>query len=336
VYLYGGIDPVSIVKRFLEELDAILKKHKWIKEEHIEMYMMKHGLEGKRHTLQEIGNVYGITRERVRQIIERIHSRCKNQITDISVDAFLKILMMNKFNRIFVFNKKLVLLNLLKFAAELLGIYLNFIEDQILILSTLAKKEIKSISDIIPSESGQLEPGKIPMKINEIELLRGNEKERMKLSEKVYACLKEIGRPAHYSEIADKYRQLFPRENITDRKIHSVLNRNDLKDKLWVWVGTHGCYALKEWGYERPKDTVFDLAYRVVSKIYEQTKKPVKFEVAYAEALNERNPLKKATFFHACIHNYRLERVEYNKFIPIKGTKLQNKHIPKKTIYTIS
>lgn len=78
------------------------------------------------------------------------------------------------------------------------------------------------------------------------------------IRDKIYIVLGRHGKPMHFSEIAEHIKQSdFRRKNVTVQAIHNEL----IKDSRFVLVG-RGIYALGEWGYSR--GTVADVITRVL------------------------------------------------------------------------
>lgn len=138
-------------------------------------------------------------------------------------------------------------------------------------------------------------------------------KTRLTKSEKVLITLKNIGKPSHYSEVAEVYRSLFPDDIISDHSIHAILGRND---KNIVWIGIRGTYALAEWGYERPSETLFNTITKIVNNTYQKTQKPVPFRVIAAEIGKYRKVVNQASLTIASYCNKELKQVSSGYFIP--------------------
>ncbi|MEI8131490.1 MAG: sigma factor-like helix-turn-helix DNA-binding protein [Leptolinea sp.] len=66
--------------------------------------------------------------------------------------------------------------------------------------------------------------------------------EKDTVSRRVLATLRKIGSPAHFSEIAALYNELYPDRPLSEHNVHAKLGRNE-----FVRVG-RGTYGLAEWG----------------------------------------------------------------------------------------
>ncbi len=62
--------------------------------------------------------------------------------------------------------------------------------------------------------------------------------------QKVSLALRFIGRPAHHTEVAAKYKMMFPEEQTKERNIYVILGR---RRRGVVWAGIKGTYELEEW-----------------------------------------------------------------------------------------
>ena len=96
--------------------------------------------------------------------------------------------------------------------------------------------------------------------------------------EKVHLALRQIGRSAHYSEVAQVYDEMYPEDEMSKHNVHAILSRcasPELELYGIVYVGTKGTYGLKEHGYTRPGMRLFDTIAKIVKERHQTTQKPV-------------------------------------------------------------
>jgi len=132
-------------------------------------------------------------------------------------------------------------------------------------------------------------------------------------AERITFALRNLGGPAHYSEVADEYNRLFPGDPMSEHNVHAVLTRGGYHI---VWIGVKGMYALKEWGYERPAKGLFEAVAEIVSRKYGETGKPVPFEVITAEMGRYRTIVKPTSITLATCFNEAVRRADKNSFVP--------------------
>ena len=141
-------------------------------------------------------------------------------------------------------------------------------------------------------------------------------------TQRVYAALRSIGRPAHYSEVTKAYNSNFPDDQTSQRNILAMLSRcaaPDLEQYGLVWTGAKGVYALKVWGYERPSKGLFDAVTEIVNERYKETGKPVPLVVITAEVGKYRQVVPPSSLIFATHRNPNLRRVSEDTFVPEGG-----------------
>jgi hypothetical protein len=255
-----------------------------LKEREKEVILRRFGLEGReRETLQSIGNSFGITRERVRQIedaaLKKIRSKIEKhrRIFDNFLNYFKKFGDLRKEERLLEElggNEK----NELVFLLSLDRRFLRFNQNkEFYSLWTTNLNSLEKVKSLIFSICKKFEREKRLMDLNEIssefkikeKLLEGfleiskriqkNKKGLYGLREwpeinprgirdKAYLVFKELKRPLHFTEVAKMI------EGANLKSVHNEL----IKDERFVLIG-RGIYALKEWGYfpGEVKDVIF-------------------------------------------------------------------------------
>lgn len=98
------------------------------------------------------------------------------------------------------------------------------------------------------------------------------------LQARVVQALRSLGRPAHFTEIAAKYRELFSEDaERTDNSIHAFFDRFP---ETFVLVGS-GIFALTEWGYDPRINSVPTL----VEHILKQSRRPLHVDEVIEQAI---------------------------------------------------
>ena len=138
-------------------------------------------------------------------------------------------------------------------------------------------------------------------------------------AEKVYLALRNIGNPAHYSEVTETYNWLFPNDSMPERNVHAILSRcaePNLEQHGIVWIGVRGTYALKENGFERPTMGLFETVASVVEEKYQETGRPVAYATISAELGKYRQIIKQTSLTIAIGCNPRVQQVARDYFMP--------------------
>lgn len=281
------------------------------------------GIDDGSSTLEEVGKKLNLTRERIRQIE-------KSALGKLSPVSFLKIFLAE-----FVRESGRLLLEAnsfntpyAKFAGLLLGIPCNPLPGkQTLFLGLENTIDPKRFLPYVTNHPDTLIKAvweEFPF-LPEEDLkdlghaIRQQILRKAQSSERVYVALKQIGQPAHFTDIADIHNELFPEKEMSYKNIHGVLSAcsvsNDNKHGI-VWIGMKGTYALEEWGYSKPELDLFETVYRIVDQLYEKTGKPVSHTSILAEIGRYRKTVNPKSVMMAASLNEKLERLPNNLFIP--------------------
>ncbi|KUK99329.1 MAG: RNA polymerase sigma factor [Parcubacteria bacterium 32_520] len=347
----NGTKPNRVINRIIEKTSSS-KTIKNIKFEYLceiffeegllnlrdrESYIIKSReglLTGNKLTLNEIGIIKNITRERVRQIEKRAWKKLThNSLSDIFAAALICKIISKQGSLIYSKNSYEALL--ISFLAKCSKVpILNCQHINKLILGDHLKNYCNfeasfQITKYVNSQSffEQLNSDKsiclIKKDLQNLSIAISEYcKTKLTKEQKVYLVLKEIGKPAHFSRIAEVYNSLFPHNPSIERNIHSVLSRE--KNGV-VWIGIRGTYALKEWGYEHPSDTLFETVKEIVQNKYKEINKPVPFNVIVAEISKYRRIINKNSLVIASHCNSYLERIGRDSFIPKESKEKSNK-----------
>ncbi|NWF78349.1 MAG: hypothetical protein HXY36_07175 [Chloroflexi bacterium] len=289
-------------------------------------------LTGTRMTLEQAGSRLHITRERARQLERRFWDTLQTRPGGRSLSRLFSVALLCKVissqGRLIVHQDSYEAC-LLGFLAKCAGIpRAVFPHTDLLVLGISPKaatlpKSTDSIHEDIDRGSIAARLGlrqRLCLTKSDLETLaeavaqfrRG----RLNKGQKAYLALRVIGKPAHYSEVTEVYNTLFPSESTAEHSLHTVLSREQYGV---VWIGVRGTFALREWGFERPSERLFDAVTNIVQEKYEETSQPVPFAVIVAEMGKRRRFINQASLTIAAHCNPNLARVGKDSFVP-KGS----------------
>ena len=297
-----------------------------------EQYVMvrRHGILGcEAMTLEEIGQRLGCTRERIRQIQVKCRKRIQQHRFRSRLALLLVIYTVSREGSLLLSSSRIQ--PEIEFICECLGVPLwSFPSMGVRIIG----EGIDSISlpDDLWSDIVNLNANlKRFISLLPLQLTKADVEEiaaryvpivirRLTKSQKGYLALREIGRPAHFSEIADMYAEMFPGECAKEHAIHAVLLRGE---HGVVWIGSKGMFALEEWGYERPKSSLMDTIVQIVADRYRETGNPVPVIVIRAEIGRHRRVVNPASIVVGSYCNPKLRRVGDSCFVPREETDVE-------------
>jgi len=284
-------------------------------------------LTGRQMTLEQIGASLGLTRERIRQLASRFWNRLTTGRRRYRRPFLVALLcdLMNESGSLIV-TAGSSQASLRKFLAKCAGIpRVEVSQIGLLVLGASSKdfawlKSSKWSPDKMDADSiaKRLEAkGRLSLIDSDVKALAERvaqfRRKRLRASERVCWALRSIGRPAHYSKVAEVHNSLFPDRVATERSIHAILLR---EEHGVVWIGRRGTFALKEWGYERPSKSLFDRVREIVGRIHEDTGKPVALSVIMAEIGRYRRLVNPNSVAIAAHCNPDLRRVYKDCFVP--------------------
>jgi DNA-binding phage protein len=238
-----------------------------------EIIARRFGLFDRKETLEQIGELLGITRERVRQLEKSVMTKLRASANELPHMSDVET----------------ALLSAIEAAGQTARITVLGAEDDNFYQSAgnakvhdtdAMKKEVASLVDAI-NKAGK------PLETREVTKLAGMPNDTYtaalastskqlatlngrwglvkwptvnpkNIRDKIYVILSENGKHMHFNEIAASIKDSdFKRKDVTTQAIHNEL----IKDKRFVLIG-RGNYALKEWGYK--KGTVADIIAQVL------------------------------------------------------------------------
>ena len=296
------------------------------------MVMRKEGLiSGEKETLESIAQDYKISRERVRQIISFFWERLSKSSDCRTIILQGVILFVMKSRGSPLTNENSQLINFLAKACEIptcLVPYTNFS-----LLGT-SPTSLHQLTRVIEECEVGLTETELISRISRAILLPqtddrllaksilADQRANLKKKDRVLLALKSIGKPAHYSDVFEEFCRMFPEIPITEHSVHAILDRLADSDSV-VWIGIKGTYALKEWGYERPSQGLFNSITEIVRIQYEKTSSPVSVEKIYTEIGNYRQVINRASVDMAITLNEHIKRVSKNHYIPTSDETLE-------------
>ncbi len=282
-------------------------------------------LTGTKITLQELGDLYNLTRERIRQLEEKFWNSLflyKNRRPFIK--AFLYDFMSNSGSIVIRTDSSRALW--MRFLAKCVGIPQIELTTLGLLIIGFLPKDISRLErrKWFPNEVGSNAIEKvieskynIPFSAKDIRKLAKRiskyRQKKLTLTQRAYLTLRYIGNPAHYLKIAKIHNFLYPNYEVGEYTIHNAL----VKQKYGVvWIGIKGVYALKEWGYERPKKTIFKTVEEIVQSKYTEFGKPIPKAIIISELGKYRKIINPSSIAIAIYCNPNLQRIDKDSFIP--------------------
>ncbi len=261
------------------------------KEREREIITRRFGIDGRKETLEEIGSLLGITRERVRQIEKQTLLKLK-QLEHPHIEAIRRFFVetLEELGRIAPLHevseragaKEHAHVNFLAHLIEEIVVIVenDHFQHSLALAAHHDHKTAKKLHDELVKVVKKL---KEPITIEEMHdafehkleahHLHGLARSSKHLAtldgrwglaswpqvnpksirDKIYIVLQRENQPMHFNEIAEKIKSSdFRRKDVTTQAIHNEL----IKDKRFVLVG-RGVYALDEWGFS--KGTVADV-----------------------------------------------------------------------------
>lgn len=294
----------------------------------IVMVMRKEGVLGAKETLESIAQDYRITRERVRQITrifwERLHK--SPDCHKILLQGAILFVMKSRGSVLTDENSRFI-----HFFTRLCEIPMCLVPYTNFHILGGTPTTLSQLNGVFKGPEVGLTETELSSRISraillpqkDIQLLAkcilAHQRVNIKKIDCVLFALKSIGKPAHFSDVFEEFFRLFPEISITENSVHAILDRLADSDSV-VWIGIRGTYALREWGYERPLQSLFDSIAEIVRTQYEKTGKPVSVNKIYTEISKYRRVINRASVEIAITLNDRLKKVSKDLYIPIYET----------------
>ena len=296
----------------------------------IAIIRMRFGLDiARKSTLEEVGEYYGVTRERIRQIEKKILSKLQHPSIQEQLWNIFAVDFLHSGGSLLFFNSSLSPHRKLLFRCiNLKVIHIDEIKVQIIATKSCIADYLKILDkrdSLLPSQKEQAEIARVNslrfLSQYDGEKLRETEKARAKRRKKTRAQmlhegLLSLGRSAHYTEIAEKCNKLFPDDNRPTHNWHAALSYcSNTKKSDIVWVGTHGTYALKEHGYSRPEQDIYATVAEIVENKFAEMQEPVSADVVLDEMRNYRREFNPSSVKMALAFSKRLTAIR-GAYIP--------------------
>jgi DNA-binding phage protein len=265
-------------EQFVQDILASIER-----EREREIVARRFGLFDRKETLEQIGELLGITRERVRQLEKSVVARLKAAAANgelphmqaVEATFLAQLEQTGGAARISHLSSLVTAENTrtdqsrVTFLASL-SPALVVLEDNVKLLSAVKKIGEPAEIAVIAKEAGIASPSEaqalasiskhLATLNNRWGLMRWPMVNPKNIRDKIYVILKEQGKHMHFNEIASAIKDSdFKRKDVTTQAIHNEL----IKDKRFVLIG-RGIYALKEWGYK--KGTVADIISEVLTE----------------------------------------------------------------------
>lgn len=326
-----SLDTINVNFSFKHLAQELIKeKYSCFTEKECYIIKAREGLlTGKKMTLEWIGIHYGITRERVRQLEFRVWRKLRNPVHAPTFSRALIYNIMSKQGSLMIKTDSPEVLTI-SFLSKCSRVpYVTLSHINLAILGALPEDtklltprrllldniDIDSVSIINQWESeGRFCLIKRDMQFLAESIIRFRLK-RLNKGQKVYLALRTIGKPAHTAKITEVYNSIFPDHPSTEHNIHAVLSHEKYGV---VWIGIRSTFALKEWGYEHPSETLFNAVTKIVEEKYKETTRPVPFTIIVTEMGKYRKVVRNSSLTIASHCNPNLRRIGKNSFIPKK------------------
>ena len=310
-------------------LEVVRERFSDFPERNAHVVRLREGLWRKRKmTLEEIGTILRVTRERVRQL----EARFWKHLAYARFAPFHRAALQALICSIVAKQGSLLLetgsseLPLMRFLAKCFGVPAAELKSGGLVILGASTEEMDATGsawrfpDRIDTESiaRNIEADcTLPFIGSDISVLANavvrSRRKSLGMVQRVYLALREIGRPAHYSAVAEVHNSMFPKDMSTDHNVLAALGREKYGV---VWVGIRGTYALREWGYERPAKGLFVTVAEIVGKRYAVAARPVPIAVIAAEIGKYRAVVNPNSVAIATYCNPGLQQVGRDSFVP--------------------
>ena len=317
-------------------------------ERQITILKLRYGLNNNRkHTLQEIAQKFNITKERVRQIQNQCIQELYNDDDFVSVfiaefihscgslvinnnnftnthDMMFKILDIEYYNVPYLNAHIIGAIDEIKYDLNKIKNYFDF---KLYDVSYPDFSNICYISDYDKLMFYNICNQYVSKKIRNSDCYIIRE------------ALKAHNGREHYSIFAKTCNKI-KQTNHSDIYWQKITSNYAISNKEYcgiVRTGDQGVYALKSFGYNRPKLSYFDACTNIVQEIYEQTKKPVSYSKIKYMISELRDHVNHNSLNIALTLNKNIIRLPYNFYVPnyVQNIEEQSKYVIESSICSI-
>ena len=282
--------------------------------------------DAKKHTLEEVGGKYGVTRERIRQI----EARGLRKLRHPTRSRVLRLGSASEFVRsggsFLLFESERTSNNLLLEAV--FGRERNCIPE--LGVSVLTETDVSEFLEYLGGDYWySLDDKKLAAFLpflsksdaerlwKPLEKLKRDRIMAWSRPRMLLEALRSLGRAAHFAEIAERCNEMFPNRENAIRNWHSALSQPSAEELGIVWIGRKGMYGLQKHGYSRPTKDLFDSAADIVERVYANTGQPVPDSVVILEMGKVRREAHHNSIIMALGFSERLKSAGGGRYIPI-------------------
>jgi len=299
-------------------------------EKQADVMRKRYGLDGERATLAQLGQHYRVTRERIRQI----QSKASRQIAQPSFQlalwwAFIADFMRDGCELVIpgarLTPKRRFLHKMIRLDAQPvreldvriigpargIGAYRDSLRRDRRAESTDANDRCTAADELsfLPARSRQ--------QLIVLEEQRREKQIAKNMSGMILKALRSLGRAAHYGEIAERCNELFPDNRKSTHHWHAALSRFAGEEKFGiVWIGAKGVYGLKEHGYWRPAESLYQSIPRIVREQFAKTRRPVPFDAVLRELSALRREFNRGSVQIVLSFSDQIEKINGDGYLP--------------------
>ena len=278
---------------------------------------------GRRHTLEETGSNFGVTRERIRQIEGKALRNLRHWVRRRQFQLGFAADFIRSGGSLLLTDSSVTPWHRLLYLVS----GLNIVHIEELGTNIVTGDDISSYFAYLQDNDNYRQrhpPGLLPfLSKPDADSLDQAEQEHWNRRVKSWTrprmireALRSLGRAAHYGEIAEECARLFPDSKPTPRSWHAALTEPSSEGFGIVWIGRKGMYGLKEHGYSRPDKDLFESVADIVGRVYSKTRQPVPEGIVITELSRERRELHPNSVKIALSINDRVKTVGTGMFIP--------------------